>query len=47
VNRDGQVMPFVGRDIETLLMPLRTARPLKRSRTDGGAAERRAARRSR
>ena len=47
VNRDGQVMPFVGRDIETLLMPLRTARPLKRSRTGGGAAERRAARRSR
>ena len=27
VNRDGKVMPFVGRDIETLLMPLRTGRP--------------------
>ena len=47
VNRDGQVMPFVARDIETLLMPLRMARPIKRSRTGGGPAERRAARRSR
>lgn len=48
INRDGRVMPFVGRDIETLLMPLRTARKPARSRAGGGAtSDRRVARRSR
>jgi AcrR family transcriptional regulator len=51
INRDGRVMPFVGRDIETLLMPLRTPRSLKRPRSAGGgggaSSDRRVARRSR
>jgi AcrR family transcriptional regulator len=48
IKRNGQVRPFVGRDIETLLMPLRTPRPLRRTHAlGGGPASRRVARRSR